>query len=61
MIVDDSVVRGTTSIKLVRMMRRAGAREVYAISSPPVIATRLYGIDIPTVEELVSHGRSPLT
>ena len=59
-IVDDSVVRGTTSMKLVRMMRRAGAREVHMrISSPPVIATCLYGIDIPTVEELVSHGRSP--
>ena len=59
-IVDDSVVRGTTSMKLVRMMRRAGAREVHMrISSPPVIATCHYGIDIPTAKELISHGRTP--
>jgi len=58
-IVDDSIVRGTTSLKLVRMMRRAGAREVHLrISSPPVIASCRYGIDTPTAEELISAGRS---
>jgi amidophosphoribosyltransferase len=59
-IVDDSIVRGTTSLKLVRMVRRAGAREVHLrISSPPVIASCYYGIDTPTAEELISSGRVP--
>ncbi|HOL17817.1 MAG TPA: amidophosphoribosyltransferase [Bacillota bacterium] len=59
-IVDDSIVRGTTSLKLVRMVRRAGAREVHLrISSPPVIASCFYGIDTPTQEELIAHGRTP--
>ena len=59
-IVDDSIVRGTTSLKLVRMMRRAGAREVHLrISSPPVIGSCYYGIDTPVPEDLLAFGRSP--
>ncbi|MGB4681416.1 MAG: amidophosphoribosyltransferase [Firmicutes bacterium] len=55
-IVDDSIVRGTTSVKLVRLMRRAGAREVHLrISSPPVIDACLYGIDMPASQELVAR------
>ncbi len=59
-IVDDSIVRGTTSLKLVRMMRRAGAREVHLrISSPPVIASCYYGIDTPDSRELLASSRTP--
>ena len=58
-IVDDSIVRGTTSVKLVRLMRRAGAREVHLrISSPPVIDACLYGIDMPASPELIAYRRS---
>lgn len=57
-IVDDSMVRGTTGVKLVRLMRRAGARAVHLrISSPPVIDACLYGIDMPASEELIAYGR----
>jgi amidophosphoribosyltransferase len=57
-IVDDSMVRGTTGVKLVRLMRRAGAREVHLrISSPPVIDACLYGIDMPASTELIASGR----
>jgi amidophosphoribosyltransferase len=57
-IVDDSIVRGTTSVKLVRLMRRAGAREVHLrISSPPVIDACFYGIDMPASHELIAHRR----
>jgi len=53
-VVDDSIVRGTTSKKLVNMFFKAGAREVHLrISSPPVIAPCYYGIDTPTYEELI--------
>ena len=54
-VVDDSIVRGTTSQKLVHMIRQAGAKEVYMrISSPPITHSCLYGIDTPTHEELVA-------
>ena len=58
-VVDDSIVRGTTSRKLVHMSRQAGAREVHVrISSPPTTHPCFYGIDTPTREELIasSHG-----
>ncbi|HOB86532.1 MAG TPA: amidophosphoribosyltransferase [Bacillota bacterium] len=59
-LVDDSIVRGTTSIKLVQMMRRVGAREIHLrISSPPVIASCRYGIDTPDTEELMAYKNSP--
>jgi amidophosphoribosyltransferase len=58
-VVDDSVVRGTTSRNLMRLIREAGATEVhFRISSPPVAHPCYYGIDMPTYEELVAHGRS---
>ncbi|MCH2173279.1 amidophosphoribosyltransferase [Myxococcota bacterium] len=54
-LVDDSIVRGTTLIKLVTMLRSAGAKEVHLrISSPPTIAPCHYGIDTPTREELIA-------
>ncbi len=58
-LVDDSIVRGTTLTKLVTMLRNAGAREVHVrVSSPPTIGPCFYGIDTPTREELVAHERS---
>ncbi len=58
-VVDDSIVRGTTSQKLVNMFFKAGAREVHLrISSPPVIAPCYYGIDTPTYEELIGSSKA---
>ena len=59
LLVDDSIVRGTTSKEIVQMAREAGARRVYmASAAPPVRFPNVYGIDMPTKEELVAHGRS---
>jgi amidophosphoribosyltransferase len=59
-LVDDSIVRGTSLLKLVAMMRAAGAREVHVrISAPPTIGPCYYGIDTPTREELIAHRHSP--
>jgi amidophosphoribosyltransferase len=58
-VVDDSIVRGTTSRKLVHMIRQAGAREVHVrISSPPTTHPCFYGIDTPTREELIASAHS---
>ncbi|MCA9653630.1 MAG: amidophosphoribosyltransferase [Myxococcales bacterium] len=58
-VVDDSLVRGTTSRKIVRLIRQAGAREVHVrISSPPVSGPCYYGIDTPTRAELVASTQS---
>lgn len=58
-IVDDSIVRGTTVRKLIRLMRRAGAREVHLrISSPPVIGSCYYGIDTPAEQDLIGFNRT---
>ncbi|MCL1960747.1 MAG: amidophosphoribosyltransferase [Desulfovibrionaceae bacterium] len=59
LLVDDSIVRGTTSKEIVQMAREAGARKVYmASAAPPVRYPNVYGIDMPTKEELVAHGHT---
>lgn len=58
-IVDDSIVRGTTSRKLVQMLKSAGAKEVhFRVSSPPIKSPCFYGIDMPTKEELIASSKS---
>ncbi|CAL9228012.1 unnamed protein product [Arabidopsis halleri] len=58
-VVDDSIVRGTTSSKIVRLLREAGAKEVHMrIASPPIIASCYYGVDTPSSNELISNRMS---
>jgi amidophosphoribosyltransferase len=59
LLVDDSVVRGTTSEQIIQMAREAGAKKVYfASAAPPVRYPNVYGIDMPAVEELIAHNRT---
>ncbi len=59
LLVDDSIVRGTTSEQIIHMAREAGARKVYMASAAPAVRfPNVYGIDMPAVEELIAHNRS---
>jgi amidophosphoribosyltransferase len=59
LLVDDSIVRGTTSQQIIQMAREAGANKVYiASAAPPVRYPNVYGIDMPAAHELVAHNRS---
>ena len=59
LLVDDSIVRGTTSGQIVQMAREAGAKKVYlASAAPPVMHPNVYGIDMPAAEELIAANRS---
>lgn len=58
-LIDDSIVRGTTAIKIVEMMKNAGAAEVHMrISSPPIKFSDFYGIDTPSINELIASQNS---
>jgi amidophosphoribosyltransferase len=58
-VVDDSIVRGTTSRKIIKMIRNAGAKEIhYRISSPPILNPCFYGMDFPTKAELIATSHT---
>ena len=59
MLVDDSIVRGTTCKQIIQMAREAGAKNVYFCSAAPAVRyPNVYGIDMPSAHELIAHNRS---
>ena len=59
LLIDDSIVRGTTSDEIIQMARDAGAKKVYMASAAPEVKyPNVYGIDMPSAEELIAHGRT---
>ena len=59
LIIDDSIVRGNTSIQIIKLIRNAGAKLIFFASiAPPVICPNIYGIAIPTSEELIAHNKT---
>jgi amidophosphoribosyltransferase len=59
-LVDDSIVRGTTSRRIIELVREFGAKEVhFRVGSPPITAPCYLGVDLPTRKELIAHGRQP--
>ncbi len=60
LLVDDSIVRGTTSLRIMELLRKYGAKEIYfAITCPPIRFPCFYGIDFPRASDLVAHNRTP--
>lgn len=58
-LIDDSIVRGTTSVKIVKMLRRFGAKEIhFRVSSPPIVGSCYYGIDTPNPKKLIASNAS---
>ena len=59
LLVDDSIVRGHTSKKIIQMVRDNGAKKVFfASASPPIRFQNVFGIDMPAIKELVAHNRT---
>ena len=59
LLIDDSIVRGTTSDRIVHMLREAGAKEVHMrVSSPPFLHPCYFGTDVPEREQLIAHNRT---
>ena len=59
MLIDDSIVRGTTSKEIIQMARDSGAKKIYfASASPPIRYPNVYGIDMPSATELIAHNKN---